>query len=142
MDIDIDERNYRAAPPRRASREDDTLAEKRRLSRRKQRLTYFRNNSSVRRGSPRRVETTEADLLRRLKIGAPPGSRVFDSREIGSAAYGLALAALCREQNLAEVRGEGTFSDVYATSPPPPAAPAARLGEWAFRGDARSHRTT
>ena len=134
-DIDIDERNYRAAPPRRASREDDTLAEKRRLSRRKQRLTYFRNNSSVRRGSPRRVETTEADLLRRLKIGAPPGSRVFDSREIGSAAYGLALAALCREQNLAEVRGEGTFSDVYATSPPPPAAPAARLGEWAFRGD-------
>ena len=134
-DIDIDERNYRAAPPRRASREDDTLAEKRRLSRRKQRLTYFRNNSSVRRGSPRRVETTEADLRRRLKIGAPPGSRVFDSREIGSAAYGLALAALCREQNLAEVRGEGTFSDVYATSPPPPAAPAARLGEWAFRGD-------
>ena len=41
--------------------------------------------------------------------------RVFDSRELGSATYGMALAALCREQNLSVVAGEGTFSDVYAT---------------------------
>lgn len=41
--------------------------------------------------------------------------RVFKSRELGSATYGMALAALCREQNLSVVAGEGTFSDVYAT---------------------------
>jgi hypothetical protein len=29
----------------------------------------------------------------------------------------VALAALCKEQNLGDVRGEGTFSDVYATEP-------------------------
>ena len=41
--------------------------------------------------------------------------RVFKSRELGSATYGMAHAALCREQNLSVVAGEGTFSDVYAT---------------------------
>jgi hypothetical protein len=35
-------------------------------------------------------------------------------REIGAAQYGMALASLCREQNLVEVKGEGTFSDVYS----------------------------
>ena len=47
-----------------------------------------------------------------------PGSltaRLFDSRTVGAAAYGLALAALCREHALDAVAGEGTFSDVYAT---------------------------
>ena len=41
--------------------------------------------------------------------------RVFKSGELRSATYGMALAALCREQNLSVVAGEGTFSDVYAT---------------------------
>ena len=40
---------------------------------------------------------------------------MFDSRELGAATYGMALAALCREQNLSVLEGEGTFSDVYAT---------------------------
>ena len=75
-------------------------------------------------------------MLARLAPSSPLDARVFDSRALGPAAYGVALAALCKEQNLGDVRGEGTFSDVYAVEPASAPAPTARPGDWAFAGDA------
>jgi serine/threonine protein kinase len=83
----------------------------------------------------------EQDLLTRLAPSSPLDARVFDSRVIGPAAYGVALAALCKEQNLGDVRGEGTFSDVYATEPATNGSSGTspstkKLGDWSFAGDA------
>jgi hypothetical protein len=52
-----------------------------------------------------------------LIFGQALSERVFASRDIGAAQYGMALASLCRSHRLDGVRGEGTFSDVYAVNP-------------------------
>ena len=51
-DVDIDDEPYRAAPPRKKKPADVKSQERRRAARRKNRISYLRNNSSVRRGSP------------------------------------------------------------------------------------------
>lgn len=127
-DVDIDDVPYRAAPRTSKKPNDKSEArsrERRRANRRKNREAYLRNNQSVRRGSPG-DRTRAAELVRQrlrpigdaFEASPSPGSltaRLFDSRTVGAAAYGLALAALCREHALDAVAGEGTFSDVYAT---------------------------
>ena len=90
----------------------------------------------MRAASVRVARRAEAEVLARLAPSSPLDARVFDSRSLGPAAYGVALAALCKEQNLGDVRGEGTFSDVYAVEPASAPAPTARPGDWAFAGDA------
>ena len=137
-DVDIDERAYRPASAFLfANKNAETReAEKRRDARKARRVSYFRTNISVRAASVRVARRAEADVLERLKPSSPLDARVFDSRAIGPAAYGVALAALCKEQNLGDVRGEGTFSDVYGVEPAPAAPARSRLGDWAFAGDA------
>ena len=102
-----------------APRYAEALHKQRQANRKKQRVQYFKNNTSVRRGSPAVIAAMEEDLKQRLAPGGALGERVFDSREIGAAQYGMALASLCREQNLVSVKGEGTFSDVYAVDATP-----------------------
>ena len=137
-DVDIDERAYRPASAFLfANKNAETReAEKRRDARKARRVSYFRTNISVRAASVRVARRAEADVLERLKPSSLLDARVFDSRAIGPAAYGVALAALCKEQNLGDVRGEGTFSDVYGVEPAPAAPARSRLGDWAFAGDA------
>ena len=135
-DVDIDERAYRPASSRASTDAETREAERRRDKRRARRVSYFRTNISVRAASVRVARRAEADVLERLKPSSPLDARVFDSRAIGPAAYGVALAALCKEQNLGDVRGEGTFSDVYGVEPAPAAPARSRLGDWAFAGDA------
>ena len=139
--MDIDERAYRPASSRASTDAETREAERRRDKRRARRVSYFRTNISVRAASVRVARRAEADVLARLAPSSPLDARVFDSRVIGPAAYGVALAALCKEQNLGDVRGEGTFSDVYATEPAtngssgkPPSTK--KLGDWSFAGDA------
>ena len=140
-DIDIDERFYRPAPTRKMKDVELREAERRREARKRRRVAYFKTNVSVRAASVLVARRAEQDLLKRLAPSSPLDARVFDSRVIGPAAYGVALAALCKEQNLGDVRGEGTFSDVYATEPAtngssgkPPSTK--KLGDWSFAGDA------
>ena len=131
-DVDIDDAPYPAAPQKSKSKpraSDAKRSERRRAARRKNRESYLRNNQSVRRGSPGdRARAAELVRQRLRPIGGDGSSfeaeaeasrgcfsRVFDSRTVGAAAYGVALAALCREHALDAVAGEGTFSDVYAT---------------------------
>jgi len=136
-DVDIDERAYRPASSRTSTETETREAERRRDKRRARRVSYFRTNISVRAASVRVARRAEADVLARLAPSSPLDARVFDSRSLGPAAYGVALAALCKEQNLGDVRGEGTFSDVYAVEPARLSpAPTARPGDWAFAGDA------
>ncbi len=135
-DVDIDERAYRPASSRTSTETETREAERRRDKRRARRVSYFRTNISVRAASVRVARRAEADVLARLAPSSPLDARVFDSRSLGPAAYGVALAALCKEQNLGDVRGEGTFSDVYAVEPASAPAPTARPGDWAFAGDA------
>ena len=135
-DVDIDERAYRPASSRASTDAETREAERRRDKRRARRVSYFRTNISVRAASVRVARRAEADVLARLAPSSPLDARVFDSRALGPAAYGVALAALCKEQNLGDVRGEGTFSDVYAVEPASAPAPTARPGDWAFAGDA------
>ena len=128
-DVDIDDVPYRKSTQQKSkvkpSAAEAKSRERRRAARRKNREAYLRNNQSVRRGSPG-DRARAAELVRQrlhpignitLDADAAPGSfsRLFDSRSIGAAAYGVALAALCREHALDAVAGEGTFSDVYAT---------------------------
>ena len=135
-DVDIDERAYRPASSRTSTETETREAERRRDKRRARRVSYFRTNISVRAASVRVARRAEAEVLARLAPSSPLDARVFDSRSLGPAAYGVALAALCKEQNLGDVRGEGTFSDVYAVEPASAPAPTARPGDWAFAGDA------
>ena len=141
-DVDIDERAYRPAPTRKMKDAELRDAERRREARKKRRVAYFRTNVSVRAASVLVARRAEQDLLTRLAPSSPLDARVFDSRVIGPAAYGVALAALCKEQNLGDVRGEGTFSDVYATEPVDAAGSSGglenkkKLGDWSFAGDA------
>ena len=131
-DVDIDDAPYPAAPQKSKSKpraSDAKRSERRRAARRKNRESYLRNNQSVRRGSPGdRARAAELVRQRLRPVGGDGSSfeaeaeasrgcfsRVFDSRTVGAAAYGVALAALCREHALDAVAGEGTFSDVYAT---------------------------
>ena len=158
-DVDIDDVPYRAAPRTSKKPNDKSEArsrERRRANRRKNREAYLRNNQSVRRGSPG-DRTRAAELVRQrlrpigdaFEASPDPGSltaRLFDSRTVGAAAYGLALAALCREHALDAVAGEGTFSDVYATRRTegvprrvprvPRRVPRARLDPPSARGEA------
>ena len=114
-DVDLDEAPYPSAPPPLAPADLVAANEQRRQARKKQRAQYFANNTSVRRGSPTVIKAMEEDLASRLAPGRPLSDRIFDSREIGAAQYGMALACLCREQRLeGGIKGEGTFSDVYA----------------------------
>ena len=133
-DVDIDERAYRPASSRTSTETETREAERRRDKRRARRVSYFRTNISVRAASVRVARRAEAEVLARLAPSSPLDARVFDSRAIGAAAYGVALAALCKEQNLGDVRGEGTFSDVYGVEPASAAPAPARLGDWAFAG--------
>ena len=135
-DVDIDERAYRPTSARGSADAETREAEKRRRARKARRVSYFRTNISVRAASVLVSRRAEADVLARLAPSSPLDARVFDSRSLGPAAYGVALAALCKEQNLGDVRGEGTFSDVYAVEPASAPAPTARPGDWAFAGDA------
>ena len=135
-DVDIDERAYRPASSRTSTETETREAERRRDKRRARRVSYFRTNISVRAASVRVARRAEADVLARLAPSSPLDARVFDSRALGPAADGVARAALCKEQNLGDVRGEGTFSDVYAVEPASAPAPTARPGDWAFAGDA------
>jgi serine/threonine protein kinase len=140
-DVDIDERFYRPAPVRKMKDVELREAERRRESRKRRRVAYFRTNVSVRAASVLVARRAEQDLLKRLAPSSPLDARVFDSRVIGPAAYGVALAALCKEQNLGDVRGEGTFSDVYATEPATNGSSGTspstkKLGDWSFAGDA------
>ena len=133
-DVDIDERAYRPTSARGSADAETREAEKRRRARKARRVSYFRTNISVRAASVLVSRRAEADVLARLAPSSPLDARVFDSRAIGAAAYGVALAALCKEQNLGDVRGEGTFSDVYGVEPASAAPAPARLGDWAFAG--------
>jgi hypothetical protein len=140
-DVDIDERLYRPAPVRKMKDVELRDAERRRESRKRRRVAYFKTNVSVRAASVLVARRAEQDLLTRLAPSSPLDARVFDSRVIGPAAYGVALAALCKEQNLGDVRGEGTFSDVYATEPATNGSSGnspstKKLGDWSFAGDA------
>ena len=138
-DVDIDERSYRPAfggvvDKFLSSGDTSAKNENRRVERKEKRVKYFRTNIAVRAASVRVAAKAEADLLRRLAPNSPLDARVFDSREIGVASYGVALAALCKEQNLGEVRGEGTFSDVYATSPNDYMPSQSKPGDWSYTG--------
>ena len=141
-DVDIDERFYRPAPTRKMKDVELREAERRREARKRRRVAYFKTNVSVRAASVLVARRAEQDLLTRLAPSSPLDARVFDSRVIGPAAYGVALAALCKEQNLGDVRGEGTFSDVYATEPATngssgkQSSSTKKLGDWSFAGDA------
>jgi hypothetical protein len=140
--VDIDERLYRPAPVRKMKDVELREAERRREARKRRRVAYFKTNVSVRAASVLVARRAEQDLLKRLAPSSPLDARVFDSRVIGPAAYGVALAALCKEQNLGDVRGEGTFSDVYATEPATSGSSGKqrratkKLGDWSFAGDA------
>ena len=131
-DVDIDDAPYPAAPQKskvKPSASEAGSASARRAARRKNREAYLRNNQSVRRGSPGTARGPRSSCARgfdrsavtgrrsRLRLRSRPGvfRELFDSRTVGAAAYGVALAALCREHALDAVAGEGTFSDVYAT---------------------------
>ena len=137
-DVAADDVAYPPAPPPPTPADDLDLNKKRRDGRRKQRAQYFKNNTSVRRGSVDAIEEMERILTSRLakepgkvlkesrsprergRMGtseryAPRAGRIVDSRELGPAAYSMALAALTRERSLSGVKGEGTFSDVYTT---------------------------
>ena len=136
-DVDIDQRNYRpafAVSTQLFSSSTIHKNEKRAKARKEQRLRYFRTNVTVRAASGATAQRAETDLLRRLAPNSPLDARVFDSHEIGATSYGVALAALCKEQNLGDVRGEGTFSDVYATFPADPVLSRSKPGDWSYVG--------
>jgi hypothetical protein len=136
-DVDIDQRNYRpafAVSTQLFSSSTIHKNEKRAKARKEQRLRYFRTNVTVRAASGATAQRAETDLLRRLAPNSPLDARVFDSHEIGATSYGVALAALCKEQNLGDVRGEGTFSDVYVTFPADPVLSRSKPGDWSYVG--------
>ncbi len=76
----LDASHYRPAPPPKASADVVASHEQRQANRKKQRVQYFKNNTSVRRGSPAVIAAMQQDLKQRLAPGRALGQRVFDSR--------------------------------------------------------------
>lgn len=92
-------------------------AERRASERRRRRDAYFKNASSVSLVGGRDARIREEAFLGRALAPerATLASRVFESSRMAPGAYAHAFARVCRELELGDVRGEGTFSDVYET---------------------------